>query len=157
MTSRTGCLSRCGAATSAWGLSSGAVGAFVSERKTVLQASIERAVLALAAADVEAGRDPDRPASAREKLRVMVKATHVGSRVTALIVLWAIALEDLGRESIGVEEYVAWASESRSTTHRRLREYRELFPGSETPNEVALLVLRAAGEARPTAQTLIPA
>lgn len=74
----------------------------------------------------------------------VVKATPRASRVAAFVAMWAIALDDLEREELGVEEYAAWASESRATVYRRLSDFRELWPEYDTPNELAELLLEEA-------------
>jgi hypothetical protein len=88
----------------------------------------------------------------------LAKVTPKASRVTALIVMWSLALADLERDSLGVEEYVAWAAESRATVHRHLRDFRELWE-QDTPNEIARALLRAAESqgSRPAHTTLVAA
>jgi hypothetical protein len=56
--------------------------------------------------------------------RVMPKAT----RVATFISLWGLALDDVGRDELSVDEFAEWASESRATAFRRFAEYRELWP-----------------------------
>jgi hypothetical protein len=68
--------------------------------------------------------------------RVMAKVTPRASRVAAFISLWGVALYDLGRDEISVDEYAEWANESRATAFRRAGEYRELWPEVEI-NELA--------------------
>lgn len=76
-----------------------------------------------------------------------VKGAPKGSRVAAFIVLWAKALIDQERDDLAVTEYARWAAESESTVYRRLREFRELFPEYELPNDLARALI-AASEAR---------
>ncbi len=57
--------------------------------------------------------------------RVMPKAT----RVATFISLWGLALDDLDRDDLSVDEFAEWANESRATAFRRFAEYRELWPG----------------------------
>lgn len=71
-----------------------------------------------------------------QALRVMAKVTPRASRVAAFISLWGVALYDLGRDEISVDEYAEWANESRATAFRRAGEYRELWPDVEI-NELA--------------------
>lgn len=66
-----------------------------------------------------------------QALRVMAKVTPKASRVAAFISLWGVALYDLGRDEISVDEYAEWAGESRATAFRRAGEYRELWPDIE--------------------------
>jgi hypothetical protein len=94
---------------------------------------------------IERGRPADAPATRRETIHGVWRSTIVGSKVCALIVLWAIALNELDVDELRVEQFVEWSTDSRATVHRRLHEFRELFPEHETPNELARLV---ADEAR---------
>jgi hypothetical protein len=71
-----------------------------------------------------------------QALRVMAKVTPRASRVAAFVSLWGVALYDLGRDEISVDEFAEWANESRATAFRRASEYRELWPDVEI-NELA--------------------
>ena len=123
---------------------------------TLLGQTLTRAVLAIANREVEAGRDPKRKPSLRDRARVLTKATTVSSRVASLCVMWSVALADLERDSLGVEEYVEWSPDSRPTVYRHLHEFRELWPEYDTPNEIALLLLAASKDKLPSLSTPIP-
>jgi hypothetical protein len=71
-----------------------------------------------------------------QALKVMAKVTPRASRVAAFISLWGVALYDLERDEISVDEYAEWANEARATAFRRASEYRELWPDVEI-NELA--------------------
>ena len=71
-----------------------------------------------------------------QALRVMAKVTPKASRVASFIALWGVALYDLDRDEISVNEYAEWAAQSRATAFRRAGEYRELWPDVEV-NELA--------------------
>jgi hypothetical protein len=75
-------------------------------------------------------------------LRAMRKAT----RVAELVMQWALATDELGREVASVEELVdVWQGTlSRATIWRRVGEFRELFPEHETPQPLADALLAAA-------------
>jgi hypothetical protein len=75
--------------------------------------------------------------------RLAVKVTPKASRLAGFIVLWALAIEDLGPE-LGAEAFVEWSFESRATVYRRLADFRELFPEFETPTPIAVKLLEAA-------------
>lgn len=112
---------------------------------TLLGQCIMRGVALVAAEDVESGRrKPDDLPTTWDKLRAISKATNRASNVAALITMWAVALEELNREAIGIEEYAGWASESTSTAYRRQADFRALWPEYETPNELARLLIDAA-------------
>lgn len=64
-------------------------------------------------------------------LKAMGKAMPRASRVAGFITLWGVALYDLDRDEISVDEYAEWANESRATAFRRASEYRELWPDVE--------------------------
>jgi hypothetical protein len=71
-----------------------------------------------------------------QALKVMAKVTPRASRVAAFVSLWGVALYDLERDEISVDEYAEWANEARATAFRRASEYRELWPDVEI-NELA--------------------
>lgn len=93
--------------------------------------------------------------------KVAAKATPRASRVAAFIALWGLALYDLDRDELTVDEYAKWASESRPTAFRRAAEYRELWGDKyDDVNQLARLVrdhIREHTEARrhPNALTSI--
>jgi hypothetical protein len=66
-----------------------------------------------------------------QALRVMAKVTPKASRVAAFVSMWGVALYDLERDEISVDEFAEWAGESRATAFRRAGEYRELWPDVE--------------------------
>jgi hypothetical protein len=67
-------------------------------------------------------------ASKWKAFRVAAKVTPRASRVAAFISLWGLALDDLDRDELTVEEYAGWANEARATAFRRAADYRELWP-----------------------------
>jgi hypothetical protein len=67
-------------------------------------------------------------ASKWKAFRVAAKVTPRASRVAAFISLWGLALDDLDRDELTVEEYADWANEARATAFRRAADYRELWP-----------------------------
>lgn len=111
---------------------------------TVLGQCVLRAGRAYAEEQIAGGRDPHRPPNRRETMRAIWSSTNTGSRVASLIVMWAIALMDEERDEMAIEEFAAWSAESRSTVHRRLREFRQLWPEYRTPNEIAVELVRQA-------------
>ncbi len=99
--------------------------------------------------NLAAGRDPDRPAGRLETLKAIGQATKLGGRACAVIVEWALALDELGIDEVGVERFIEWSFTSRSTMYRRLDDFRRVWPEHHTPNELARVVL---GEARSRGQ-----
>jgi len=125
---------------------------------TLLAHCVLRAGAALVRDDLAAGREPARPPSRRETMRAMWRSTQDCSKVAPLIALWAMALLELERDELGVEEFAAWAAESNRTVYRRLAEFRRLWREYDTPNELARLVADAArrsGE-RPSPSIAVP-
>lgn len=60
-------------------------------------------------------------------------------RVTTLLMAWAVALDDLGRDELTIEAFVEWAEpeQSRRTTFRQLATFRQIFKGEANPNRLA--------------------
>ena len=66
-----------------------------------------------------------------------VKATPKASRVAGFIILWAAAMRAEGRDSYSITEYQRYWKENERQAYRLQREFRELWPEFETPNELA--------------------
>lgn len=71
-----------------------------------------------------------------QAFKLAAKATPRASRVASFVALWGLALYDLRRDELTVDEYAEWASEPRATAFRRAAEYRELWPERDL-NELA--------------------
>jgi hypothetical protein len=65
------------------------------------------------------------------------KATPKASRVAAFVVCWAVAMRDEGRDSYSITEYQRYWKESERQAYRVQREFRELWPEYDTPDELA--------------------
>jgi hypothetical protein len=116
----------------------------VAKKDTILAHCIARAVVSEAggedAAKTAYGERGEALAGSRWRaFRVAAGVTPKASRVASFVALWGLALYDLGREEISVDEYAEWASESRATAFRRAGEYRELWPAVDV-NVLARLV-----------------
>jgi hypothetical protein len=111
---------------------------------TLLAQCILRAVRAHADEELVAGRDPNVPANRRELLRASWKSTRAGSNAATLIIEWALALDDLNVDSLGIEAFGEYSSDSVRTVYRRLSEFRRCWPEYDTPNELAAAVLAEA-------------
>src|SRR6266508_873836 len=110
----------------------------MAKTDTILAHCIARAVIADAggeeAAQEKYGEEAEALKGSKWKaFRVAAKVTPRASRVAAFISLWGLALDDLDREELTVEEYAEWASEARATAFRRAGDYREL---RLTPNSL---------------------
>lgn len=126
--------------------------------QTLLGACVLRAGQAVARRDIENGRDPHVGPTRRETLRGIWQATHEGGKVAALIVMWALALDDLEQDELDVEEFAEWASEAPRTVYRRLSEFRQAWPEFEFPNELARALLAEAKRrgVKPDVSLLVP-
>jgi hypothetical protein len=92
-----------------------------------------------------------------QAFKLAAKVTPRASRVAAFISLWGLALHDLDRDELSVEEYAEWANESRATAFRRAAEYRELWPDREV-NDLARRVrdhVRSHRQLRRTPNALV--
>jgi hypothetical protein len=70
------------------------------------------------------------------------KATPRASRVAAFIVSWAAAMRAEGRDSYSITEYQRYWNESERQAYRVQREFRELWPEYETPDELARQIVK---------------
>lgn len=73
--------------------------------------------------------------------RVAPKATRVALFITS----WAAAMGAEGRDEFTITEYARFWNEVEREAYRYQREFRELWPEYETPNELARKVLEADG------------
>ena len=113
----------------------------VAKTDTILAHCIGRAIIAeaggLEAAQARYGEKAERLAESKwVRVKAAAKATPRASRVAAFICMWGLALDDLDRDEITVDEYAEWANESRATAFRRASEYREMWEEIEI-NELA--------------------
>ena len=70
-------------------------------------------------------------------MRAAVKMTPKASRVAGFIVQWAIGMRSEGLASFSITEYQRYWSENERQAYRLQKEFRELWPEYETPNELA--------------------
>jgi hypothetical protein len=70
-------------------------------------------------------------------MRVGVKVTPKASRVAAFIVQWAIGMRDEGQDGYSITEYQRYWNENERQAYRLQKEFRQLWPEYETPNELA--------------------
>src|SRR5215213_8191744 len=134
----------------------------MAKTDTILAHCIARAVIADAggeeAAQAKYGEEAEALKGSKWKaFRVAAKVTPRASRVAAFISLWGLALEDLDRDELTVEEYAEWASEARATAFRRAADYRELW-GDVDLNELGRRVrdhVRSHRQLRRTPNALV--
>jgi hypothetical protein len=70
-------------------------------------------------------------------LKVVAKVTPKASRVATFIVLWAIGIRSTEGDHFSITEYQRYWNESERQAYRLQKEFRELWPEFETPNELA--------------------
>jgi hypothetical protein len=75
-----------------------------------------------------------------------VKATPKASRVAAFIVLWALAMRLEGIDEFSITEYQRYWHEGERQTYRLQKEFRELWPEYENPNELAGQIVKHVDE-----------
>jgi hypothetical protein len=79
-------------------------------------------------------------------VKVAAKVTPKASRVAAFIVMWAAAMMDEQADEFSITAYERYWHEGERQTYRLQKEFRELWPEFETPNELARLVVRQVDE-----------
>jgi hypothetical protein len=72
------------------------------------------------------------------------------ARVVSFVIGWDVVRRDLGR-SPSVDEYADWWKEHRASAYRHRNEFREVFPGADTPD--AVLDLLQAARVTPSERT----
>jgi hypothetical protein len=112
---------------------------------TLLAHSVIRAVVA----DLGGwGKANERYEAGEVKLNAWlgVKATPKASRVAAFIVLWAVAMRLEGVEEYSITEYQRYWHEGERQAYRLQKEFRELWPEFENPNELARQIVKHVDE-----------
>lgn len=74
-------------------------------------------------------------------LKVSAKVTPKGSRVAAFIIMWALGMRDSGGGGFSITEYQRYWNEGERQAYRLQREFRELWPEFDTPDELARQVV----------------
>jgi len=75
-------------------------------------------------------------------LRVGAKVTPKASRVAGFIIQWAIAMRDEGVDEYSITAYQRYWYEGERQTYRLQKEFRDLWPELETPNELARQIVK---------------
>jgi hypothetical protein len=75
-------------------------------------------------------------------LKTAAKVTPKASRVAGFIVMWALGMRDAGGEHFSITEYQRYWNESERQAYRLQKEFRELWPEYETPNELARQIVK---------------
>jgi hypothetical protein len=123
----------------------------VAKTDTILAHCIARAVVA------EAGGEAAAEASYGKNAERLKASKWQSFKVAAFIALWGLALDELDRDELTVDEYAEWANEARATAFRRAADYRELW-GEVDLNELGRRVrdhVRSHGQVRRTPNALV--
>ena len=75
-----------------------------------------------------------------------VKATPKASRVAGFIVLWALAMRLERVDEFSITEYQRYWNEGERQAYRLQKEFRELWPEFENPNELARQIVKHVDE-----------
>lgn len=70
------------------------------------------------------------------------KATPKATRVAGFILQWALVMRDEGVDECTITEYQRYWREGERQTYRLQKEFRELWPEFDTPNELARQILK---------------
>lgn len=79
-------------------------------------------------------------------IRLGVKVTPKASRVAGFIIMWAIAMRDEGSDEYSITEYQRYWNENERQAYRLQKEFRALWPGLDTPNELARQLVKQVDE-----------
>ncbi len=101
------------------------------------------------------------------KLKVNVwraaKATPKASRVAGFVVMWAMAMRDEALDGFSITEYQRYWSEGERQAYRLQKDFRELWPEYETPDELARQIVKyldsqaaASGKSRASLPLTVP-
>jgi hypothetical protein len=70
------------------------------------------------------------------------KVTPKATRVAGFVVFWAVAMQHEGKDEFSITEYQRFWNEGERQTYRLQKEFRELWPEFETPNELARQIVK---------------
>lgn len=108
---------------------------------TIIGHCLLRAVVASEGPEAAAAKyGPGATVSKWEAVKVLARVTPKASRVAEFIVLWAVAMRMEGRDSLTITEYERYWKDGERQAYRLQKEFRELWPEFETPNELARVI-----------------
>lgn len=79
------------------------------------------------------------PKTLMEVLYVRTGSFRDTAQVYRLVSAWCVCMRVHDGQDVGIEQFVEWAADgiqSRATTHRQLKLFREAFPGHREPNRL---------------------
>jgi hypothetical protein len=116
----------------------------VANRNSIIAHCIARAVIhdqgGIDAATEKYGPTAER-LSKWEALKTTARVTPKAGRVAGFIVLWAVGMSDSDSDEFSITEYQRYWHENERQAYRLQKEFRELWPEYETPNELARQVV----------------
>jgi hypothetical protein len=72
-----------------------------------------------------------------EALKTTARVTPKAGRVAGFIVMWAFGMRESASDTFSITEYQRYWHENERQAYRLQKEFRELWPEFETPNELA--------------------
>jgi hypothetical protein len=75
-------------------------------------------------------------------VKYVAKVTPKASRVAGFVVMWAVAMSLENVKEFSITEYERYWNEGERQTYRLQKEFRELWPEFETPNELARQIVK---------------
>lgn len=76
-------------------------------------------------------------ASKWDAIKLAARVTPKAGRVSGFIVAWAIGMRAAGTDEFSITEYQRYWHENERQAYRLQKEFRDLWPEYETPNELA--------------------
>lgn len=112
----------------------------MANRNSIIAHCIARAVIH-DHGGVEAATEKYGPSAERlskwEAMKTAVRVTPKAGRVAGFIVLWAVGMRDSESGEFSITEYQRYWHENERQAYRLQKEFRELWPEFETPNQLA--------------------
>lgn len=77
-----------------------------------------------------------------EAMRATMRVTPKAMRVATFIVFWAVGMSEEGKDAYSITEYQRRWNENERQAYRVQNEFRELWPGMDTPDDLARHLVR---------------
>ena len=125
----------------------------VSKRRLILDSVLAHCVtraMVLADGDFDSVQERFDAGEFKPTAWSAVKVTPKAMRVATFIVFWATAMREEGRDGYSITEYQRRWDEGERAAYRVQKEFRELWPEFETPNEIARQLVTQLEAKKPT-------
>lgn len=117
----------------------------MANRNSIIAHCIGRAVIH-DQGGIEAAVEKYGPAAERlskwEALKTTARVTPKAGRVAGFIVMWAFGMRESKTDTFSITEYQRYWNENERQAYRLQKEFRELWPEHETPNELARQIVK---------------